>query len=382
ANIAILNVDHPDIIEFINAKRNGLFNNFNISVAVTDKFMEAVKKNRYFELRNPQTRKVERRIRARRIFNEIVKNAWERGDPGIIFIDEINRKNPLKLGKIEATNPCGEQPLYPYESCNLGSVNLSNMVKDGKIDWNRLKKTIHSAVHFLDNVIDVNKFPLPEIEKATKASRKIGLGVMGFAEFLIKLDISYNSEEAIKTAEKLMRFITMEARKKSEILGKERGSFPNFKKSRLYGKYKAMRNATVTTIAPTGTISIIAGTSSGIEPLFSLVFTRRILGGKEFKEVNKLYAAALKKGRLTKKQKKVFVTAMEIEPEYHIRMQAAFQKYTDNAVSKTVNLPTGATINKVKNIFMLAYDLKCKGITIYRYGSKEQQVLNVCKECI
>jgi len=373
ANMGILNAEHPDIMKFVSAKERGAFPNFNISAGASDSFMEAVKGNRKIDLVNPRTKKAVKKESAAKIFGEIVKNAWETGDPGIVFIDEINRKHPL-AAKIEATNPCGEQPLLPYESCNLGSINLSNMASNGAIDWEKLRKTVHLGVHFLDNVIDISQFPLPEIANMTKANRKIGLGVMGFAEMLVKIKVRYDSEDAITIAEKLMKFITDEARVKSEELARKRGSFPNFRKSRLAGRYRAMRNATVTTIAPTGTISIIAGTSSGIEPMFAVKFTREILGHKKFVEENPLWKSG-------KYSKKLFVTAMQIKPEHHVRMQAAFQRYTDNAVSKTVNLPHSAKKEDVRKIFMLAHKLKCKGITVYRYGSKEAQVLNVCVTC-
>ncbi|MCW1296952.1 MAG: vitamin B12-dependent ribonucleotide reductase [Candidatus Parvarchaeota archaeon] len=401
ANMGILSVHHPDIVEFITSKeKEGVLTNFNISVAVTDKFMEAVKKNEEYELINPRTNEVTEKMNARDVFNLIVTTAWKTGDPGLIFIDEINRHNPTpQIGKIEATNPCGEQPLLPYESCNLGSINLARMVENGKINWEKLRKTVRSAVHFLDNVIDVNKFPLPEIEKMTKANRKIGLGVMGFADMLIELGIPYNSEDGIKIAEEVMKFITAEARKKSVELAAERGSFPNFKGSKWEKDgYKQMRNATVTTIAPTGTISIIAGCSSGIEPLFAISFIRNVMEGTTLMEVNQsfekiakergFYSSELmmeiaKKGSIQSIEnipadvKRIFVTAFDITPEWHVRMQAAFQKYTDNAVSKTVNLPNDATIGDVEKVFWLAYELKCKGITIYRYGSKKEQVLYV-----
>jgi ribonucleoside-diphosphate reductase alpha chain len=310
---------------------------------------------------------------AARVFDEIVKNAWGTGDPGIIFLDEINRKHPLNEN-VEATNPCGEQPLLPYESCNLGSINLSNMVKDWAIDWRKIRRIVHVGVHFLDNAIEMNKFPLPEIEEKTKQSRKIGLGVMGFAEMLIKIGVRYDSDDAVAVAESLMKFITKEARLKSGELAKRRGNFPGFRKSKIFARYRQMRNATVTTIAPTGTISLIAGTSSGIEPLFALKFTREILGSRKFVEENPLWKSG-------KYKKSLFVTAMDIKPEQHVRIQAAFQRFTDNAVSKTVNLPPAATKADVRKIFMLAYQLKCKGITIYRYASKKGQVLNVCPTC-
>ncbi|RJS82218.1 adenosylcobalamin-dependent ribonucleoside-diphosphate reductase, partial [Candidatus Bathyarchaeota archaeon] len=329
----------------------------------------------------------------------MAKSAWQSGDPGVVFIDEINRHNPTpEVGKIEATNPCGEQPLLPYESCNLGSINLSRMVENGKVNWNKLRETVRNAVHFLDNVIDENRYPLKEIEEMTKANRKIGLGVMGFADMLIKLRIRYDSTEALQLAEKIMRFISEEARKKSAEMGEKRGSFPNFEKSIWKDTHSAMRNATVTTIAPTGSISIIAGCSSGIEPIFAISFIRNVLGGTRLFETNPLfertakergfYSAKLleeiaKTGSVQKIDgvpedvKKIFVTALDIAPEWHVRMQAAFQKYTDNAVSKTVNMPNEATVEDVRRVFELAWKLKCKGITVFRYGSKPEQVLYI-----
>ncbi|NMX21465.1 adenosylcobalamin-dependent ribonucleoside-diphosphate reductase [ANME-1 cluster archaeon GoMg4] len=395
ANMGILNVNHPDILDFIRAKEGGKFTNFNTSVAVTDEFMRAVERNEDYKLVNPRTKEAVRRINAREVFNEIVTYAWKTGDPGIIFSDEINRHNPLSaVGKIEATNPCGEQPLLPYESCNLGSINVSKFVKsgDGEVDWERLKETIWTCVRFLDDVIDVNRYPLPEIEKMTRANRKIGLGIMGFAELLIKLGIAYDSKDALSIAEKLMQIVTSEARQCSQALGLEKGSFPHFALSAWSSEKakQAMRNATVTTIAPTGTISIIAGCSSGIEPLFAVAFVRNVMGG--MLEINKLFEAIAKDrgfyrkdlireiakcgsiqniGGIPEDIKRIFVTALDISPEWHVRMQAAFQKYTDNAVSKTVNLPADATWEAVKNVFLLAYNLKCKGITVYRYGCKE-----------
>ncbi|MHC1599886.1 MAG: vitamin B12-dependent ribonucleotide reductase [Candidatus Methanospirareceae archaeon] len=392
ANMGILNVDHPDILEFISAKERGEFANFNTSVAVTDEFMHAVERNEDYELINPRTKEEVRRINAREVLNEIVTYAWKIGDPGIIFSDEINKHNPLPaIGKIEATNPCGEQPLLPYESCNLGSINVSKFVEppDGEVDWERLKEAVWLCVRFLDDVIDVNRYPLPEIEEMTRANRKIGLGIMGFAELLIKLGIAYDSKEALSMAGKLMRFITTEARRCSKALGLEKGAFPNFEQS-IWTKYDAMRNATVTTIAPTGTISIIAGCSSGIEPLFAVAFVRNVMGG--MLEINKLFEAIAKERGFYSKDlirdiaksgsiqnidgipediKRIFVTALDISPEWHVRMQAAFQKYTDNSVSKTVNLPSDATWGDVKEVFLLAYKLKCKGITVYRYGCKK-----------
>ena len=391
ANMGILNAEHPDILEFIRAKERGEFANFNTSVAVTDEFMQAVESNEKYDLINPRTNKSVRKINAREVFNEIVTYAWKTGDPGIIFLDEINRHNPISaIGKIEATNPCGEQPLLPYDSCNLGSINVSKFVKDSEIDWERLREVIWLCTRFLDDVIDVNRYPLPEIEHMTKANRKIGLGVMGFAELLITLGIPYDSKDALSVGEKLMQFITNEARQCSIKLGLERGSFSNFEFS-IWSSYDAMRNATVTTIAPTGTISIIGECSSGIEPIFAVAFVRNVMGG--MLEINKLFEEIAKEREFYSKElitaiakcgsvqdidsipediKRTFVTALDISPEWHVRMQAAFQKYTDNATSKTVNLPSDATWGDVKKIFLLAYKLKCKGITVYRYGSKEQ----------
>lgn len=380
ANIGILRVDHPDIMEFIACKSKGGFSNFNISVGITDEFMHAVENNKPFALISPRDKKIVRKIGARAIFNAIVENAWSHGDPGVIFLDEINRKSPIKGAKIESTNPCGEVPLLPYESCNLGSINLANMVKGDSIDWQRLGKTVHIAVHFLDNVLDANKFPMKIIEENTMKARKIGVGVMGFAEMLIQLGVPYDSDDALHVADKVMGFIREQAHNASIELGRKRGSFPDFKRSKFFGKVRYMRNSTVTTIAPTGSISMIADTSSGIEPIFALRYYKRVLGGRHFIEVNKYYERM--KNRLSKSElKKVFKTAMEIKPEQHVKMQAVFQIYTDNAVSKTVNLPKDATKQEVGSIFMLAHKLGCKGITIYRYASKEEQVLNVCEVC-
>lgn len=398
ANMGILRVDHPDILEFITAKiKEGAFTNFNLSVAITDKFMGLLEADKEYELINPRTGKPTRKLRVRDIFNLIIATAWKTGDPGLVFINRINKYNPTPhIGKIESTNPCGEEPLLPYESCVLGSINLSKMVGKKKINWQKLRDIIRTAIHFLDNVIDVNKYPLPQIEKMTKGNRKIGLGVMGFAEMLIKLGIPYNSQEGIRIAEKTMKFIAREAREKSKRLAKLRGVFPNFKGS-IWAKRKVrVRNSALITIAPTGTISTIAGCSSGIEPLFAISYVRRILEGTQFLETNSLFEeAAMDKGFHNKKLlmeiakkgsiqhmkkipqsiRKIFVTAFDISPEWHVRMQAAFQKYTDNAVSKTVNLPYEATVEEVGKVYKLAYQLGCKGVTIYRYGSKSQQVL-------
>jgi ribonucleoside-diphosphate reductase alpha chain len=401
ANMGILSVDHPDILDFIQCKnKEGFLPNFNISVAVTDKFMKMVEKNQDYDLINPRTGQVTQRLNARKVFDLIVYNAWKTGDPGLVFIDEINRHNPTpKSGAIEATNPCGEMPLLYWESCNLGSINLSKIIRDKKIDWVKLKKLIHLGVRFLDNVIDVNKYPIQQIEKITKSNRKIGLGVMGFAEALIQLGIPYDSNDAVSLAERLMKFIKKEGHAASQKLGQDRGNFANFEQSIWKTKmhYKNMRNATVTTIAPTGTISIIAGCSSGIEPLFAVSYVRNVMEGTKLYETNKYFEEiAKKKGFYSKKLieeisrtgtiqhiksipkeiRRIFVTAHDISPLWHVRMQAAFQKYTDNAVSKTINLPQDAKQNNVRDVYVLAHKLKCKGITVYRYGSKPNQVLS------
>jgi ribonucleoside-diphosphate reductase alpha chain len=401
ANMAILDVTHPDILKFIEAKsREGILTNFNISVAVTDQFMEAVEKDGKVALINPRSGKAEAKLRARHVFDLIVSNAWRTGDPGIVFIDEINRYNPTpKLGDIRSTNPCGEQPLLPFESCNLGSINLVKMVKDREVDWEKLRKVTRTAVHFLDNVIDVNRYPVPEIGEVTRANRKIGLGVMGFADMLIMLGIPYDSEEALDMGEKVMKFVSDEATKKSVEIGEKRGAFPNFEGSLWEKKgYKTIRNSTVTTVAPTGTISIIAGCSGGIEPIFAVAFVRNVMEGTRLLEIQPTFEELAKErgfysrdlmleiaktGSIQSMEevpqdvRRIFVTSLDIDPEWHVRMQAAFQKYVDNAVSKTVNLPPDATVEDVRRVYLLAYKLKCKGITVYRYGSKKEQVLYV-----
>ena len=408
ANMAALRVDHPDILEFIGAKeRAGVLENFNISVAATDEFMAKARSGGEIDLINPRTGWASGRLEAGEIMERVAVSAWRGGDPGMIFIDRINAAHPLP-GTIETTNPCGEQPLLPYESCNLGSINLARMVKVGEVDWERLGELVALAVRFLDDVIDVNRFPLPEIEAATLQSRKIGLGVMGFAEMLIVLKISYRSPQAVAIAEKVMSFISQGARQASARLGEERGSFPLLEQSRLKS-WPAMRNSTVTTIAPTGTISIIAGTSSGIEPLFALAYVRNVLEGARLLEVSPLFQAAAeawgiwspqlqaelaRKGSASglagvpEELKDLFVTALEIPPEQHVRVQAAFQKYTDNAVSKTVNLAEKATVEDVRAVYHLAYDLGCKGVTVFRYGSRSQvfylgngETVPGCKYC-
>ena len=460
ANMGILKVTHPDILEFINAKeKEGFLSNFNLSVSVDDEFMQKVEAmdestapegdvlgdcnvsanmgnkdiedeasrdtsrdkdnknkatkdknctasrrskdlNTEYALINPRNNKVVGKADAVKVFDHVVEMAWRMGDPGIIFMDEVNKNNPTPLaGKIKATNPCGEQPLLPYESCNLGSINLAKMVKNGGVNWSKLEKTIKTAVHFLDNVIDANTFPVPQIKVETLKNRKIGLGVMGFADMLIMLGVPYSSQQAVKIAEKVMEFIEKNSREFSAELGRLRGSFPNFRGSVWDVKgYDVMRNATTTTIAPTGTLSIIANVASGIEPLFAVSFIRRLTGGMKLLEVNSLFEKLAKDGGFYSEKlmmsiaqkgsiqdipdipedvKRLFLTAHDIKPAWHVRMQAAFQRHVDNAVAKTVNLSPDASIQDVKKIFLLAYKLKCKGVTVYRYGSKKKQVLYI-----
>lgn len=398
ANMGVLRIDHPDILDFIVMKESeGSMHNFNISVGITDKFMKAVKKDEEFDLINPRTNKSVKTVKARALWNLLVMMAWKNGEPGIIFLDSINKKNPtLEVGEIESTNPCGEVPLLPWESCNLGSINLSNFSKGNRIDWVRLKEIIRLAIRFLDNVIDANNFPLKEIEKATKANRKIGLGVMGFADLLLTLGIKYDTDKARQLAKKIMKYINDQARQMSKELAQEKGNFPNITRS-IYKKEAYMRNATVTCIAPTGTISLIADCSSGIEPIFSVVTTRNVQEsmGKELIEINPAVKKSLSlKGLWTpeleialkqsaciecttipKEMKDAFVTAIDISPEDHVLMQAAFQAYTDNAVSKTVNCPNGTNFYEIEKIFLLAYGKGCKGITVYRDGSRKHQLL-------
>ncbi|TCK62605.1 vitamin B12-dependent ribonucleotide reductase [Seleniivibrio woodruffii] len=401
ANMGILRVDHPDIMDFIYAKEDKTkLTNFNLSVGLTEKFMQAVLEDKEYDLINPKTKSVAGQLRAKDVFDKMVQLAWEGGDPGIVYLDRINAENPTpKEGEMESTNPCGEQPLLPYESCNLGSINLGRFVKDGQIDWADLEKTITVAVHFLDNVIDMNKYPIPEIDRQTKRNRKIGLGLMGWADMLAMLCIPYNSDEATKLAEDVMQFIRDKGREKSAALAEIRGDFPTFKDSVYPAKgFKNMRNATITTVAPTGTISIIAGCSSGIEPFFAIAFYRQVMDNNKLVEVSPVFKdIAKREGFLTdelldqvaetgavhdiesvpEKWQKAFVTAHDITPFWHTKMQAAFQKFTDNAVSKTVNFPNEATVEDVRRTYLLSYNLGCKGTTIYRDGSRTGQVLNV-----
>ncbi|MGD9121587.1 MAG: vitamin B12-dependent ribonucleotide reductase [Desulfobacterales bacterium] len=407
ANMAILRVDHPDIMEFIFSKEdNSELNNFNISVGVTDAFMKAIDKQEDYDLIDPRDQKGVSRLNASEVYQTLIKQAWKNGDPGIIFLDRINRDNPTpQLGEIESTNPCGEQPLLPMEACNLGSINLAKFVLENgdgpTIDFDGLKEVIGWSVRFLDNTIDMSRYPLPEIDEMVRGNRKIGLGVMGFADMLYQLKIPYNSEEALETAETVMRFIQENAHEASQNLAEERGVFPNWEDCIYKDQGFKLRNATCTTIAPTGTLSIIAGCSSGIEPLFALSFVRNVMDNDKLLEVNpyfeevaneqRFYSRELmdeiaKRGsirkikQIPKEVRRVFVTAHDISPEWHIRMQAAFQKYTDNAVSKTVNLPHDATVDDVMKVYNLAYELGCKGVTIYRDGSKENQVLSFSRK--
>jgi ribonucleoside-diphosphate reductase alpha chain len=403
ANMGILRVDHPDILDFISCKTSEeALNNFNISVGVTESFMNAVENGATYSLINPHSKSVVKTLDARKVFNTIVKLAWRNGEPGIIFLDRLNKDNPTPhIGTIESTNPCGEQPLLPYESCNLGSINLAKAVRDGEMDWDSLRRTVHNAVHFLDNVIEVNRYPLAEIERMTKGNRKIGLGVMGYADMLIKIGLSYNSEAGLKKGEEVMQFLQREAREASAVMAEKRGPFPNFRGS-LYDKPGArpLRNATATTVAPTGTISIISGCSSGIEPLYGVCYIRNVMDNDELVEVNPLFESFARKDgfyseelmrkiakqgslanvpEVPERYRRLFVTAHDISPEWHVRTQAAFQHGTDNAVSKTVNLAREATEADVAEVYRLAYILGCKGVTVYRDGSREEQVLNIEK---
>jgi ribonucleoside-diphosphate reductase alpha chain len=405
ANMGILRVDHPDILKFITCKKEpGKFTNFNLSVALTKKFMEAVEENREYELVDPSSQKSKQKISARKVFNLMAEMAWLNGEPGVIFIDRINEFNPTPaLGEIEATNPCGEQPLLPYESCVLGSINLNNFVKNKEIDWENLRQVIRHAVHFLDNVIDKNVYPLPEIEKMSKGNRKIGLGVMGFADLLIKLDIAYDSNEAVDIAQKIMKFIDEESKKSSRELAEFRGVFPNWEKSIYFERKEKIRNAAITTLAPTGTLSLIANTSTSIEPWYAPAYLERVTFSKKpliivsplFEKIAKergfyskeLVRYVLARGScrgikiIPEDVQRIFVSAHEVDIDWHLKIQAAFQRYTDNSISKTVNLPSNATKEDIKKIFMTAYELGLKGLTVYREKSRKEQILSSCPKC-
>lgn len=411
ANMAILRVDHPDIMEFITAKRNHTaLNNFNLSVGITDEFMKAVHEGRLFNLVNPRTNKTVVSIEAQTIFDLIIRMAWENGEPGMFFLDRVNQANPTPgLGQFEAPNPCSEQPLLPYESCTLGSINLTKMIKlhSGKkqVDYSKLKETVRLAVQFLDDVIEVNCYPLDIVKQASFRTRKIGLGIMGLADLFIMLDIPYASSEAVRLTARIMNFITNEGRKTSCELALKRSSFPAFNQSIFtVNGYSAMRNATITTIAPTGSISMIADCSSGIEPLFALAMTRRVMDGRLLSSINDKVLCYLDERRLLNTAiedvikhegsiqatslpdhcKSVLAVAHEIKPYWHVAQLAAAQKYTDNGVSKTVNLPSDATTQDVADVFWHAYSDKCKGVTVYRHLSRDYQVLTqgmACAEC-
>lgn len=407
ANMGILRIDHPDIMDFIACKSDtSEITNFNISVGITEKFMEAVSNDEDYDLIDPHTQKVVGSLNASKVFKHIVEMAWNTGEPGIIFLDRINETSPIrKLGEIESTNPCGEQPLLPYESCNLGSINLGKMVVEKnncyEIDYEKLERTVRDSVHFLDNVIDMNKYPLPEIDEMTRKTRKIGLGVMGFADVLYYLGIPYNSQQAVDLAEELMGFVDRISKEESMALANSRGVFPAYELSTFHENGTPMRNATTTTIAPTGTISIIAGASSGVEPLFAISFVRNVMDNDKLVEVHPYFEKVAKErgfyseelmeriaregsiqhiDEIPEDVRRVFVTAHDISPFWHIKMQAAFQKYVDNAVSKTVNFKNDATKEDVEEVYMLAYKLGCKGVTIYRDGSRQNQVLSTVKE--
>lgn len=415
ANMGVMLYDHPDILEFIRAKNNAdTLRTFNISIAATDHFMDCVRRSAEYPLVNPHTSEQVGRLNAKQVFDEIVRSAWKTGDPGLIFLDSINRANPTPLaGQIEATNPCGEQPLLPYESCNLGSINVARFVRDGGIDFERLRNTVRLAVRFLDDVIDANRYPIPQIEQGTRANRKIGLGIMGFADMLVFLGLGYDSEQAVELAERVMTFISSEAQMESSQLAELKGVFPNYAMSIFPDKGTRLRNAALTTIAPTGTISLIANCSSGIEPLFAICYVRQMLGEEKDFAIHPLFEA-MASGYLNKKLRdrisesgsvqnveeipekirRIFVTAHDIDPVWHVRMQAAFQRHVDSAVSKTVNLTRDSSPEDIAKIYLLAHELGCKGITVFRDGSKEDQVLRpgkskqqmpagaeVCPEC-
>lgn len=402
ANMGILDVDHPDIGEFIVCKtEEGEITNFNISVGATDEFMRAVKENKSFKLRNPRNKEAVQTIKARQLFSQMVNLAWRTGDPGMIFLDTINKHNPVlkTLGPLKATNPCGEQPLHPFDVCNLGSINLAKFVRSASVDWKRLELVTKTATRFLDNGVDASRYPLEQVAKMAKANRRIGLGVMGWADMLYQLGIGYNTEEGVRLAEKVMKFINRAAVEESVVLAKEKGVFTNWQGSGYERKGIKRRNLAVTTIAPTGTISMVADCSSGIEPNFALSYVKNVIDEQGLSYVNPYFKQAVEASNLSNEQKidayrrvantgrcvdieylpwkikQVFVTAYDIAPEWHVKMQAAFQKHTENAVSKTINFPAKATMTDVEKAYMLAWELKCKGITIYRSGSKADQIL-------
>ena len=403
ANMGILNVDHPDILEFITCKTDqGEITNFNISVGATDQFMSAVKKNQRFSLKNPRSGEVVQTLPAKQLFDQMVGLAWRTGDPGMIFLDQINKYNPVlkTLGPLLATNPCGEQPLHPFDVCNLGSINLARFVSGGRVDWNRLEYVTKTAVRFLDNGIDVSGYPIPQIETMAKANRRIGLGIMGWADMLYQLGVAYNGDEGVRLAEKVMKAVNEAAVAESVLLAREKGIFKNWKGSSYEKKGIRRRNLAITTIAPTGTIAMVAGCSSGIEPEFALSFVKNVVDEAGLTYVNEHFKKAVESSKLSDEQKKqaleevaksgscqqieylpdsirkTFVSAFDITPEWHVRMQAAFQKHTENAVSKTINFPQNATIEDVEKAYLLAWKLGCKGITIYRSGSKDAQILS------
>ena len=412
ANMGILDVDHPDIGEFIICKtEEGEIANFNISVGASDEFMRAVKENKNFKLRNPRNKEVVQTIKARQLFSQIVNLAWRTGDPGMIFLDTINKHNPVlkTLGLLKATNPCGEQPLHPFDVCNLGSINLSKFIEQArnskheirsKVNWKRLEEVVKIAVRFLDNGVDASRYPLEQVAKMAQANRRIGLGVMGFADMLYQLGVGYNTDEGVSWAEKIMKFVNRAAVEESILLAKEKGVFVNWQGSDYERKGIRRRNLAVTTIAPTGTISMVADCSSGIEPNFALSYVKNVIDEQGLSYVNPYFKQAVEASNLSNEQKidvyrrvvntgrctdieylhqkikQVFVTAYDVCPEWHVKMQAAFQKYTENAVSKTINFSANATMTDVEKAYMLAWELKCKGITIYRSGSKEDQVLS------
>ena len=405
ANMAILRVDHPDILEFIRSKKDGVnLSNFNISVAINHEFMQKAHSNLEYDLVNPHSRKSTKALNAKDVFEEIVQMAWETGDPGIVFLDRINRDNPNpQLGEIESTNPCGEQPLLPNESCNLASINLVKMLRHDsgtpEINWEALGSTVSTTVHMLDNVIDMNRYPLPDIEEMSRKTRRIGVGIMGFADILIQMGIPYDSQDALNLAEEVMKFIQDKTHESSGLLAATRGNFPAWDSS-IYGpqgENKPMRNSAPVTIAPTGTISIIAGASSGIEPLFALSYVRDVMDHTRLVEVNPYLEAVAKHEGFYSEElmkqlaqtgtlrnadvpdwvKQIFQTSQDISPTAHVKMQAVFQRYTDNSVSKTINFPNSATVDDVREAYMTAYLTGCKGVTVYRDGSKTEQVLSI-----